>query len=163
MVTIGRIRVGVRALSLPGRPLCVHASLRSFGRVDGGAGAVIDGLLDEGCTVMVATHSSEYAVAPSPDMRPERNGVSYEPYSRPTPGAGLVFTPESDEMDREWMGAVAGAVMDRPDRVRGDHPLDSFTAVGPLAEALIAGQTPLDIFAPLEARALRRAVGIGDY
>jgi aminoglycoside N3'-acetyltransferase len=157
MVALEDIRQGVRALGLVGRPLCVHASLRSFGRLVGGAADVIDGLLAEGCTVMVATHSSEYAVAPTPGMRPEQNGVCYEPYTRPTPGTGRIFTPESDEMDREWMGAVPAALIDRPGRVRGDHPLDSFTAVGPLAEALIAGQTPLDIFAPVEA--LARAGG----
>lgn len=118
---------------------------------------MIDGLLAEGCSVMVATHSSNYAVAPPPGMRPERNGIGYQPYTRPTPGTDRIYTPDSDEMDREWMGAVPAALMDRPDRVRGDHPLDSFSAVGPSAGSLIAGQTPLDIFAPLQA--LARAGG----
>jgi aminoglycoside N3'-acetyltransferase len=153
LVTLEAIREGVRALDLAGRPLCVHASLCSFGWVAGGADTVIDGLLAEGCTVMVATHSSAYAVAPPPGMRPERNGIAYDPYTKPTPGTGRIYTPESDEMDREWMGAIPSALLDRPERVRGDHPLDSFSAVGPLAGSLIAGQTALDIFAPLEALA----------
>jgi aminoglycoside 3-N-acetyltransferase len=40
-----------------------------------------------------------------------------------------------------------------PGRVRGNHPLCSFSAVGPLAQRLIAGQTPLNINAPLAALA----------
>ena len=40
-----------------------------------------------------------------------------------------------------------------PQRVRGDHPRDSFTAVGPRAQELISGQTPEDVYAPLRALA----------
>ena len=35
--------------------------------------------------------------------------------------------------------------------MRGNHPLDSFTAVGPSATELIAQQAPLDVYAPLRA------------
>jgi len=58
------IRQAVRDLGLAARPLCVHASLRSFGSVEGGARAVVDGLLAEGCTVLVPTFSWGFAVRP---------------------------------------------------------------------------------------------------
>ena len=43
-VAIGGIRRGVRAANAAGRPVCVHASLRSFGHVHGGAPTVVDAL-----------------------------------------------------------------------------------------------------------------------
>ena len=52
-VTIETVRAAARELGLSSRPLCVHASLRSFGRVKGGAATIVDGLLAEGCTVLV--------------------------------------------------------------------------------------------------------------
>jgi aminoglycoside 3-N-acetyltransferase len=49
------------------------------------------------------------------------------------------------------MGAIPIAVLRRPERVRGNHPIDSFSAVGPLAKEIIATQTPLDVYGPLRA------------
>jgi hypothetical protein len=58
--------------------------------------------------------------------------------------------PASNEIDDD-MGALPAAVLARPGRVRGDHQLSSFTAIGPLAEQLMRDQAPLHVFAPLEA------------
>src|SRR5690348_2936441 len=100
------IQAAVRELGLAGRPLCVHSSLRSFGWVEGGADAVIDGLLAEGCTVMVPTMSWDFQVAPPLHARPLRNGTDYnKPWmSEPQPGDSLIYTPESDSLSRGWMG-----------------------------------------------------------
>jgi aminoglycoside 3-N-acetyltransferase len=48
------------------------------------------------------------------------------------------------------MGAIPAAVLERGDRRRGNHPTNSFAAVGPRAEQLIGGQSPFDVYAPLE-------------
>ncbi|MBI3973435.1 MAG: AAC(3) family N-acetyltransferase [Chloroflexi bacterium] len=153
MVVRGQdIREAARTLGLSGRPLCVHASLRSFGWVDGGAEAVVDGLLAEGCTVMVPTFSWEaFAVDPLPPQQPPRNGADYVAVPRRRPGTDRIYTPEAMDLDRTDMGAIPAAVLARPQRVRGDHPLMSFAAVGPRAEELIAGQEPLAVFALLRA------------
>jgi aminoglycoside 3-N-acetyltransferase len=138
--------------------VCVHASLRSFGRVAGGAPAVVDALLAEGCTVLVPAFAWEaFAVDPLPHQQPARNGAGYVPAPRRRPGTDRIYTPATTALDREDMGAVPAAVLDVPDRVRGAHPLMSFAAVGPAATDLVAGQSPLDVFAPL--RALVRADG----
>jgi aminoglycoside N3'-acetyltransferase len=43
------IRSAVKALGLSGRPVCVHSSLRSFGKLIGGADAFVDAFLLEDC------------------------------------------------------------------------------------------------------------------
>jgi aminoglycoside N3'-acetyltransferase len=149
MVTIENVREAVQALNLSGQPLCVHASLRSFGWVEDGASTVIEGLLSEHCTIMVPTFSYFFAVSPPVEMRPERNGCRYEPFSEQTPGIGRIYSPDSVEISRGDMGAIPAAIVEMPQRLRGNHPLNSFSAVGPLAQELIADQTPSDVYAPL--------------
>ncbi len=156
MVTVQNIREATQALALSGRALCVHASLRSFGWVDGGASAVVDGLLAEGCTIMVPTFSWTFAVPPSGPRRPQ-NAWDYDSFDQPTAGIGCVYGADTVEIDKEDMGAIAAAVLARLGRMRGNHPLCSFAAVGPLARALIAEQQPLNVWGPL--RALAEAEG----
>lgn len=152
-VTIHEIREATRELGLFDRPICVHSSLRSFGWVEGGARTVIDGLLLEGCTVLVPTFSCHaFAIPPPAGMRPTRNAWDYGEPSCPRPGSGRVYTPEAMDID-DYMGAIPAAILAIPGRVRGQHPLCSFTAVGPLASEMIAGQSPLDVFAPLKSLA----------
>jgi aminoglycoside N3'-acetyltransferase len=141
------IRGGIRELGLTGLPVCLHSSLSSFGRVEGGADGVIDAFLDEECTILVPTFSDGFFLAPVPGMRPERNGLDYDD-PRDARGAGRVYTQATDEIDPA-MGAIPAAVVQRPDRARGNHPTDSFTALGPAAASLVDVQRPLDVYAPL--------------
>jgi aminoglycoside N3'-acetyltransferase len=152
-VTAEDIRQAVRALGLSGLPLCVHASLRSFGRVEGGPRAVVDALLAEGCTVLVPTFSTAaYEVWPDPPDCIERNGLGLGAPAGLTSGTRSYYSPVARDIDRD-MGALPAAVLTMPGRVRGDHPINSFSAVGPLAPELIAGQRPRNVYAPLEALA----------
>jgi aminoglycoside N3'-acetyltransferase len=151
-VTIDDVRRGIRALGLSGRPACVHSSLRSFGLVEGGAATILQGLLTESCTVMVPTFSfySRHQVPAPPDRRWARNGTDYNSPAEPASDTIEVYTPADTSVDKN-MGAIAAAAAATPGHVRGNHPLDSFTAVGPLASELIPGQAPLDVYAPLRA------------
>ena len=151
-VTRDDIRGALRALGLSGQPLCVHSSLRSFGWVDGGADTLIDALLSEGCTVLVPTMSWHFEVAPPAHLRPPRNGFDYEAWDREHPdqvrrGTAMVFTPDSNEISAEWMGAIPIAILRRSGRERGNDPMGSFTALGPLARELVRDQTGTDPFA----------------
>jgi aminoglycoside N3'-acetyltransferase len=151
-VTRRDIRCALRALGLSGRPVCLHSSLRSFGHVDEGAIGVVLSFLDEGCTILVPTFSSAFALAPPPHLQFERNGWDYDDDRAPHPVSDRIYAPEASDIDRE-MGAIPAAVLALPGRVRGNHPLDSFTAVGPRAAELVQGQAPLDVYAPLSALA----------
>ena len=147
-VTQQDIQGTIRALGLTGRPLCLHSSLSSFEHVDGGAKTVISSFLAEGCTVLVPTFSSVFEIAPPPHLQFERNGWDYSDSSAADPGVDRIYAPEALDIDRD-MGAIPAAVVAWPNRVRGNHPLNSFTAVGPRATELVAGQAPLDVYAPL--------------
>ena len=156
-VTILDIRDAARNAGLSGHPVCVHASLRPFGWVEGGAQAVVEGLLAEGCTVLVLTLSFMFSSPPPPGRRLAQNAVNYERYTGQPINAGPVYSPDTQEVERGMVGAVPAAVVAMPLRVRGNHPRASFTAIGPLASQLIAGQSPQDVYAPL--RALAQADG----
>ena len=159
MVTAQYIRASVRALGLSNSPLCVHSSLRSFGWVDGGADAVADGLLAERCTILVPSFSWGFAVPPPRHLWFLRNGAGLdcEQWAGSRAGVGRIYSPDTNELDQDDMGAIPAAVLGRPERVRGNHPLCSFAAVGPMARELVSAQQPLRVYAPLEA--LARAAG----
>ena len=148
-VTMHDVRRSVRELELNDTVLCVHSSLRSFGRVEGGADTIIDALLGHGCTVMVPTFSWDtHLVTPPLGMRPERNGWDYA-HAPQAPGRpDRIYSPDSNVIDK-GMGLLPRTLLGRADRERGDHPLSSFAAVGPRARRLVGGQRPLDVYAPL--------------
>lgn len=152
-VTVIALRQALRTLHLSGRVLCVHSSLRSFGWVHGGARAVIRAILAEGCTLMVPAFAWSYFGMPAPaHVTVQRNGTSAV-YGEFLFSHRDVYFPHLDIIDRYDMGAVAAAVVATPGRARGDHPLCSMAALGPHAEALVAGQSWTDVYAPFRALA----------
>ena len=149
-VTSDDIRGGVRRLGLPSLPVCVHSSLRSFGFIAGGAQAVVDGMLAEGCTVLVPSFSVEaYEVPPPPNVRWARNGFGDGEPGVETSGAKGVYTRDSTEIDSD-MGAVPTAVLSMVGHVRSPHPTRSFAAIGPRAGDLISDSPEIELFGPLE-------------
>lgn len=148
-VTGDDIRAAIRTLGLSQTMLCIHSSLRSFGRVEGGADTVIAALLAEGCTLLVPTFSWSFAVPPPRGQLPARNAWNYDRFPGPTSGTGRAYTAATTEIDGD-MGAIPAAVLARPGRRRGDHPLNSFAAIGPRAGWFVASQRPGRVYAPLE-------------
>jgi aminoglycoside N3'-acetyltransferase len=148
-VTMATIRDAISAMELSGHPVCIHASLRSFGWVEGGAQTVIEALLAEGCTVLVLTLSFAFASPPPLERRLIRNGEDYTHYSDQSINCGPIYSPDTQEMERGMVGAIPAAVVAMPERIRGNHPRDSFTGVGPMASQLISGQSALDVYSPL--------------
>lgn len=147
-------------LGAAGRPVCVHASLRSFGGLAAGPDTVIDGVLEAGATLLVPTSSFRTCMAPRPA------GVSRRPFNAEDDGSvpdampAIPYSRHGTFIDPA-MGALPARVLHRPGHLRGDHPLSSFTALGPSADALISGQRPLDVYAPLRALAERDGLVVG--
>ena len=140
-------------LGVAGRPICVHASLRSFPRLERGPATLIDGLLSTGATVMVAAMAGQaFAIPAPPDDRPKRNGLDYREKDRqaaaaPWPGSSDIYDPSRGEVD-SWLGATSAYVATRPDRARAPRS-GTFCAVGPLARELVSAESEDDVFGPL--------------
>jgi aminoglycoside 3-N-acetyltransferase len=90
-----------------------------------------------------------FAIEPPPNLEYPRNGWTYgTTRSRTERTTRGNFTPQTLEIN-ESMGVIPETVLNWPGHVRGNHPLDSFTAIGPDAEGLVAGQSPENVYAPL--------------
>jgi aminoglycoside N3'-acetyltransferase len=151
MVITGQdVRHALRSLGLAEQAVCLHSSLSSFGYVEGGAGTIVRAFLEERCTLLVPTFSSAFEMYAPMHLRFERNGWNYETQGTAGENTFKIFTSDATEID-EYMGAIPAAVLALDESVRGNHPLDSFTAAGPRASELVSGQTPLDVYAPLDA------------
>jgi aminoglycoside 3-N-acetyltransferase len=138
-------------LGLAGRPLCVHSSLRSFGWVEGGAEAVIQVLLDAGCSLLVPTFLYQNETDPPGYAPILRNAWEADLYPAQPPFDGFRHKPADASPISTDNGAIPRALVRLPGARRGNHPVDSFAAVGPLAEELVGGQTAWGVYAPFEA------------
>ena len=153
-ITTADISDAIHSLRIADRPVCVHSSLQSFGYVEGGADAGVDGVLKACGTMMVPSFSWSYAIMPPTDQQYPQNGCDYADYSETTSGWDKIYSPESQTIDAK-MGAIPRAVVTREGRRRGFHAVCSFSALGPVANDLIAGQRPDDVYAPLSELARR--------
>ena len=151
VVSAAQIQQGIRALGLSRRPLCVHSSLRSFGWLQNGAATVIETLLGEGCTIMVPSFTSHFDVPAPAGRRLDRNGEDDADLPANTQIPNF-YTTDSTLLDDD-MGTLPQAILATPGRWRGQHPHDSFSAIGQLAAELIRDQRPLRVYAPFEALA----------
>ncbi len=101
-----------------GDTVMVHSSLKSMGTVEGGPGAVIDGLLDAvgpGGTVAVPTLCN---------WKPEEKDTVFQRWDPKT--------------SPSYVGALTEALRRRPDAFRSDHATHSVAAVGARAAELTA-------------------------
>ncbi len=106
-------RVGIRS----GDILMAHTSLSAFGYFEGGAQAVIDGLLEAvgpRGTLAVPTHSLSWIGA-----------LPYDPLT-----------------SASTVGAITTEFLKRPGVIRSQHPTHSVAVFGPMAAKLAAGHTP---------------------
>jgi hypothetical protein len=138
MVTRADIETAIVELGLAGQAIGLHSSLSSFGWVEGGADTVVEAFVRQGCTIVVPTHSYTFYM------------LRHAPGEEPQPDGREPFTTASNLIDVKKVGSIPAAALQRPGRVRGYHPVDSFTALGPLAEELGGCQVPEDIYAPVK-------------
>jgi aminoglycoside 3-N-acetyltransferase len=167
-ILAGDLTTAVDELVLGHHPIMVHASLRSFGApIAGGADTLLDALLARGRTVLVPAFTEPQFGLPAPAaMRPARNGVDYETFPAEPPWPeGIAYTPDCGLIN-PGLGVFPAALIKRPGAVRGRHPLNSFAALGPQAEELIApGKRPSDVYGPIRQLARREGrlllIGVG--
>ncbi len=119
---------GLRALGIDrGALLMVHSSMRSFGKVIGGAEAVIAALQElvgsEGIIAMPAFTDTEEG-SPHPPFRAEESPVE------------------------KWVGILPEIFRRQPGVWRSGHPTHSVCAWGEKAQEFLDSENPADVFAP---------------
>jgi aminoglycoside 3-N-acetyltransferase len=143
-VTFDDITNGIKSAGLTNSVIALHSSLKSFGRVEGGPETVVRAFLEAGCTLVVPTFSYECAVLQPLKDYPQNGwgneiNLTYEPED---------FSPAWNNLTASEMGAIPTSILKMPNRVRGRHPIDSLSAIGPLASEIITTQDFLNIFGP---------------
>ncbi|PWH12096.1 MAG: hypothetical protein DDG60_14950 [Anaerolineae bacterium] len=129
-------------LELRDVPVLAHASLRSFGHIEGGADTLISALLPNVAALMMPAHT--YVTMITPLSGPANNGIVYgrrqdqnrmaEPFSPTMPADRL-------------MGIVAETLRQRPGAKRSMHPILSFTGIN--VDRALKSQTLEEPFAPI--------------
>ena len=110
---------------------------------------LVNAFLSQECTIMTPTFSDIYGVKPVGKYMPERNGAGdYSYFLTKTYADTEPFDITSKEISVENMGAFAKHILDNEKSVRGNHPLNSFTALGAHAQKLVSCQTYKDVYAP---------------
>jgi len=141
----------IRTLGIQNACVEVHSSFRSFGtHVEGGADTVLNAFTSENCSVLVFAYTTEqFEVVPPAGALPRQNawnGMAQFPKEEDA----RIYTPACTDIMRADLGLIPYTIVNRPDRARGYHPLNSFAAIGPQADVLVGGQTPTDVFAPVQ-------------
>lgn len=148
MITQAEIQNIIHALGLEGAEICIHASMRSFGdEIEGGIRGLAEAFRD--CTLLVPTFSDQFEARPVKEYMPERNGAGdYTVFLNGSYG-DEIFSTASKAITVEEMGAFPRHILTCPGSLRGNHPLNSFTALGKHGARLVQGQTPWDVYVPL--------------
>ncbi len=147
-LTQAEILKAIEQSGLSGCVVCLHSSLKSFGRVEGGADAVINAFRDAGCTLIVPTFTYACQVPPPAGWSVAQNGEMPDRFVNREPIEA--FDRNGILITYEEMGAIPARVLQHPEHVRGNHPTDSFTGLGPLASGVIAEQSPCNVFGPFK-------------
>ena len=146
MTTYTELKTTLDSLGLKDAPVIAHASLRSFGEVEGGAPMVVQAFVDSFGGVVMPTHT--YKTMLVPQAGPDNNAMDY---GKPDP-----FNPEPEFFTPHMpadvlMGAIPEALRQRAGAKRSSHPILSFAGFN--ADAMLATQTIKEPLAPIQALA----------
>lgn len=151
MIYLSELERAIEELGIAGGQVCVHSSMKSFGdEVEGGLEGIIHTFLKKDCTLMAPTFSYDYLRRALPGYMPERNGINYEEALAIEENPALVFNRDSKRITADHMGQLAKQILAMPQSRRGNHPVNSFTAVGRYAERLVGEQSPKKLYAPFQ-------------
>jgi aminoglycoside 3-N-acetyltransferase len=96
-------------------------------------------------------------------MRPPRNAFEYDDQADSSTPDGI-YSVDCGVIS-QGMGTLPARLLTRDGARRGNHPLNSFTALGPLAGQLVGPQSPVDVYAPIRVLAELRGtvllIGVG--
>ena len=141
-VTREDLKKGFYDLRLGNLPVIVHASLKTFGEVDGGAATVAEALVESFRSIL--TPAFTYKTMITPEVGPKDNGMVYGT-GRDANKMAEFFSPDMP-VDR-LIGSIPEALRQNPLAKRSSHPILSFTGIH--TERFLAAQTMKDPFGPI--------------
>ena len=144
MLTFNDLIVAFETLGLQKKPVIAHASLHSFGHIEGGADSVVTALMYTTAAFIMPTHT--YKTMVTPVSGPANNGINY---ARGQQWNRLAEPFSSDMPSDRMMGVVPEAMRHWPEARRSMHPILSFG--GFRAENILKTQTIAEPFAPIRA------------
>lgn len=121
--------------------LCLHSSFRSFGEVEHGPKTIIDGFLEQGCTLVCPAFYDE-SHAPPPKQSYLQNGIDYSRFAELPQNS---FSADPDQVEKS-MGIVTRTLLRYPNSQRTKNPSQSFVVIGSSAGALTRGQSLLKAY-----------------
>jgi aminoglycoside 3-N-acetyltransferase len=136
---------GLRSLRIDrDKPVFVHSSLRAFGRLQGGAAALLGALLSVFDSVSVPTFTYNTLVVP--EVGPPDNAIQYGAFTDRNMMAE--FFHQDLPADR-LMGILAETLRQQPGAFRSGHPALSFAGID--AKAYLEKQIIKEPLAPIAA------------
>lgn len=147
------IQLQLEKLGLSHQDIAVHASLRSFGPVHGGAQSIVDALTGLAGTILMPAFCSIGRTQAPPGDRPEQNAWDYDAV-RVEADTVQAFDPGDFAcdagLDVAEMGWIAATLLQQPGTLRSQHPSVSWAALGTQAAWYTADHTPEDPNQPLK-------------
>ena len=143
MLTLEDFKTALESLELENKPAIAHASLKSFGPIQGGAETVLEALLGQVSGLMMPAFT--YKAMIFPEVGPPNNGLTYGKQR----DLNLMAEPFRYNMPVDTMiGTLAETLRQYPRAMRTAHPILSFT--GLRLDAALMTQTVYDPFAPID-------------
>ncbi|MGE5251837.1 MAG: AAC(3) family N-acetyltransferase [Bacteroidota bacterium] len=145
-LNLTRLRACLLELRLLDHPVIVHASVRAFGHIQGGADTLVRALVETTGGVVVPTFT--YKTMITPEVGPPNNGITY--------GSGgdlnAMAEPFRPDMPADpMMGMLPEALRLHPAACRTAHPILSFAGIK--ANEALEAQTLYNPLAPIGALA----------
>lgn len=136
---------------LENKTIILHSAYGSFTDLEGGPNTLIDSFLELGCTLIVPTFTYDNDAYPPLDGKKyQQNGIDLAIYQDALKGLTGTFI-QGNKKISHLMGVIPKLILQRDNAVRGDHPINSFTAIGPKAQSLIKEQAYSSVYGPYQA------------
>jgi aminoglycoside 3-N-acetyltransferase len=142
MLTFNDVIVAFEPLVLQNKPVIAHASLHSFGHIEGGADSVVTALMYATGAFIMPAHTYKTMVTPA--SGPANNAINY---SRGQQWNRLAECYQPDMPADRMMGVVPESMRHWPETRRSMHPILSFAGVR--ADKILETQTLENPFGPL--------------
>jgi aminoglycoside 3-N-acetyltransferase len=146
MTTLAELQSAFESLELRDKPVIAHASLKPFGRIEGGADTVLNAMLPAFKSIIMPTFTYKSMI--TPEVGPPNNGIRYGAETDLNKMA-QPFTPKmpADPM----MGILPETLRNHAEATRTFHPILSFAGIR--ADDYLNTQTLFDPLAPIGALA----------